>query len=78
MFTPDEAKKEWCPFARYPGAGIHNNAPVGINRAPGQSLPPEARCLGPGCMAWRWKHAESAGEPASERVGYCGLAGKPE
>jgi len=29
-------------------------------------------CYGKGCMAWRWIAT------ATERVGFCGLAGRPE
>lgn len=30
-------------------------------------------CLGSGCMAWRWADHDAA----SDRQGYCGLAGRP-
>jgi hypothetical protein len=37
-------------------------------------------CVGSCCMAWRWWCAALPGgkEDSPARIGYCGLAGKPE
>lgn len=34
-------------------------------------------CIGSGCMAWRW-FGLMINDSRPEKVGYCGLAGKPE
>lgn len=60
--TEDEAKTKWCPFARV--AWMEGQFPDGyaipVNRqATGERtkehehLPPEPKCIGSSCMAWR-------------------------
>lgn len=80
--TEDEAKKLWCPHARI---GVTNSEGGGfsVNRA-GPSVPLRSldRCLGFGCMAWRWTdiieaQGQSIPMPQGNPHGYCGLAGKP-
>lgn len=34
-------------------------------------------CSGCECMAWRWACGDTD-KPTDERLGYCGLVGKPE
>lgn len=65
--TEEEAKKRWCPFARY-SAGSNDNASNRWQRQDGDNdlNPPTCRCIGSGCMAWR--------EAYNDR-GFCGLAG---
>ena len=83
MYTEDEARQKWCPFARY---SIRSSS---FNRAGGQDDPYIAcRCLGARCMAWRSEMAPYIA-PGSDPLatkrpekttgrGYCGLAGRPE
>lgn len=35
------------------------------------------RCIGSGCMAWRWYDTEVPPRPRGPQRGYCGLAGRP-
>lgn len=95
-----EAITKWCPHIRVarsepvdpsvninaPGnatvvAGCNSDA-LGRNRVPGS-----CRCIGSGCMAWRWagwhntRFGTVAPVPPAEhrrgdRLGYCGLAGR--
>jgi hypothetical protein len=61
--TEEEAKKKWC----YRSNGI---AVYGDN----DHVDPE-KCCASLCMAWRW--LDSGSVLASERRGYCGVAGVP-
>lgn len=91
--TEDEARKKWCPFARFI-APLDKNGVIaamtdGCNRifasADNHELNPSAaRCIASECMAWRnvFEKQEKKGAPVGvkENVlvgGYCGLAGKP-
>jgi len=80
VYTEDEAKTMWCPFARVP---FGNGAVNGNRGFEGHSSQKESLCIGSACMAWRWKHSggdhNAIGEPTSLVLphGYCGLAGKP-
>lgn len=52
----EEAKKKWCPYARV----AVNDGQFSANRAEGPDpYEPVAfynsTCMGPNCMAWRWK-----------------------
>jgi hypothetical protein len=62
--TEREAKEKWCPFARSRDGlgGTENRRPDGA---------PIHRCLGAGCMAWRWFIVD--GRLSTE--GFCGCAG---
>lgn len=68
--TEDEAKKRWCPFARtlYVGkaGGIQPPSNRFSNPDGQENNPPDCRCIGSACMAWRWRLSGD---------GYCGLAG---
>lgn len=35
-------------------------------------------CIGSDCMAWRWVGGEHLRQRKLVKLGYCGLAGKPE
>lgn len=93
--TEAEAKAKWCPFARvasspvtvrYPDGHVHSvkSQPVSVNRG-GAGSADEVRCLGSGCMAWRWRdEIKSASLTVGVVVtgksavdGWCGLAGTP-
>lgn len=70
--TEDEAKTKWCPMVR---AGI--DAGMAVNhhvdmRPKGDGVYDQSRCIGSGCMMWRWHSNEGKGFK-----GYCGLAHNP-
>lgn len=75
--TQAQARKKWCVHARL-GAGEGLPAFNAFGNA-------YMKCLGAGCMAWRWKGWRVefdmiASNPPpearrSERMGFCGLAG---
>lgn len=79
MKTEDEARKCWCPFARF-GAVSEAHLPVHKNEG--------FHCVAAKCMAWRWidslkiSYPNLDGKavvelPQSDWRGFCGLAGKP-
>lgn len=67
LMTEEEARARWCPFARVPlyaaqpvqeeSPTAANRAPPGANDATRAGVERETRCLGAGCMAWRWAPA---------------------
>ena len=76
--TEDEAKTKWCPHVRFVDCEdrLYDNRPSSMQNG--------AKCLGAGCMAWRWQPnwGESPENPAActelpPIEGYCGLAGRP-
>jgi hypothetical protein len=87
MYTEEEAKTKWCPFARLMLTVNEGDRPIlgvgGVNRY-GKDGVDQAlgTCIGSQCMAWRWEVPESEFEkmmatrksvmPASRR-GSCGL-----
>lgn len=72
--TEDEAKLLWCPEARVSLYHRSTDANRMVRYGSGegsedhQAFLKETRCLGSGCMAWRW---------SNRATGYCGKAGKP-
>ena len=90
MYTEDEAKTKWCPFAR--DWVVDGKDAAAINRhfrLDGTHV--HSPCIASACMAWRWgpeirgvsddpdrPHAVSRFEKVEPRTGYCGLAGKPK
>jgi hypothetical protein len=70
LLTEKEAAMRWCPFTRTyaePGHLEVGAIATAVNRGPTYD---PCRCLGSGCMAWRWSDADSA----FGKVGECGLA----
>lgn len=55
LVTEEEAKTKWCSFART----TDPSESAAVNRMAGGRPDPEARCLGSGCMAWRWAAGEA-------------------
>jgi hypothetical protein len=81
-YTEEEAKKNWCPFARVREA--NNGAAAAVNIRSFHSNP-HVRCIASACMAWRWKSRFGTDPDNPENCavlppthGYCGLAGRPE
>lgn len=80
MLTEDEARKKWCPMARYVA---DSNDPNTANRWVRIST---CCCIASDCMAWRWEPWVN-GSPANgprnnngeqrDPRGYCGAFGKP-
>lgn len=76
VFTEDEAKNSWCPFAR--GDSVARERVAGDGKY-------HNRCIGSACMAWRWHatHINNPDDPTGDLIpsgdtyGYCGLAGAP-
>jgi hypothetical protein len=58
MFTEEDAKTKWCPFARVVQVGDRDGGAFNrVGLRDGQETP-RGMCLGPGCMAWRWGQDE--------------------
>jgi len=85
MHTEDEARKLWCPMARYAWdedkRAYNRYGFIGNDDTAEDVLNPEScRCIASECAVWRWftdqQYAEGPGGTfALERHGYCGLAG---
>jgi hypothetical protein len=73
LMTGAEARKCWCPFARYLMGGDGEGL-ASVNRQSDFDAPPMARCIASDCMAWRWAKGDAA---SSGGQGFCGLAGHP-
>lgn len=77
MTTENEAKTKWCPFSRtgiYAGDGavaVNRHCSDDMKDVRDRLLSENTRCLGSGCMAWRW-----AGTPHLKQWGY--IPGEPE
>lgn len=68
----------WCPFGRK----FNGDTEVGsaaVNRTGRDPAAEVSPCLGSSCMAWRWATEEGpmGDAVASEKQGFCGLAGRP-
>ncbi|CAO3453320.1 hypothetical protein [Azospirillum argentinense] len=82
LMTEGEAKKKWCPHARYTADEEDNSA---SNRWCGDKAPKECLCIATNCMAWRWGYERNFGGDLDRttdfksglRTGYCGAFGKP-
>lgn len=92
IYTEDEAKTKWCPFARYATAAepASNRWKQSAPESEPHALNPiPCRCIAWACMAFRpagWRDKDDgsisrdpclADPKYAEPVGYCGLAGKP-
>lgn len=84
MYTEDEAKTKWCPFARvafswgeggsiFDGEGATPMATT-VNR--GRNLSADTLCIASACMAWQWEPEDEERPLSDQRAttrGYCGL-----
>jgi hypothetical protein len=70
IFTEEEAKTKWCPFARELYSRMGTFGPANRFRHHNEGY---SRCIASQCMAWRWVDDEP-----DIGVGFCGLAGKYE
>ncbi len=87
LLTEKEARGKWCPHVRLRVLDRAHAETMAFNRVVKKAGPHDARddvefthCIGSGCSQWRWPAAGSGQltNSAGERVGYCGLAGRPE
>jgi hypothetical protein len=81
MPTEDEARKLWCPMARY----ARGNDPPAYNRCDFDDevveSPGSCRCIASKCAMWRWDYKQIIPGPNGDvkvMVGFCGLAGRPK
>jgi hypothetical protein len=92
LLTEEEAKKRWCPFAKYASAGPHPSwptmptiiAPEGRQWAFAQdSYAFPQKCIASECMAFRlmpqmYRHTTSGGSYASKaKANAYGVEGEP-
>lgn len=76
LLTEKEAKTKWCPYAISAVRRYEDGASV-VNRRIGSGKPDvDCMCIAADCMAWRAMSVKKDGETV--KMGYCGLAGKPE
>lgn len=73
----DDANKMWCPMVRALDESIGGNADQfaatsDASLANYMRIPIWSRCISDDCMMWRFADDEPV-----QRIGYCGLAGKP-
>jgi hypothetical protein len=82
LVTSEEAKaKNCCGQATFATVFLALTADAAVPVASGQwpkkdqgNMP---KCTGDACMAWRSAGTRRVGCCGEERLGYCGLAGKP-
>lgn len=94
MMSEAEAKEKWCPQARAILAGRkEDKGPLQVsdqktsyNMVLDQTKKGAkdfyVKCIGAGCMAWRWAEKSALEVPMTgdvmARKGYCGAYGKPD
>ena len=64
-----EAKEKWCPFAN-----VALGEEASANRPYKDNFHDSCRCLGSGCMAWKYANPKTVCDDGEDE-GYCGLAG---
>ena len=76
LLTEKDAKTKWCPYAISAVRRYEDSASV-VNRRIGSGKPDvDCMCIAADCMAWRAVSVKKDEETV--KMGYCGLAGKPE
>lgn len=88
LVTPEQAAEMWCPNSRVVPNHEHyaaGNRFEKITSDTASRLNAKTFCIGPHCMAWRWRTvwvpAHSGQGPQrveTPKRGYCGAFGKPE
>lgn len=74
ILTEEEAKKKWCPEIRtglVHGMSVNHHVDM---RPGGAGVHDESRCIGSGCMMWRW-HYDGLSDYPPDTKGFCGKAG---
>jgi len=67
----EEAKRKWCPFARYSDKMKITAANRIGSIITYSDNPEQCRCISEECMMWEWKT-----EDDGEYEGYCGLSAR--
>lgn len=76
LLSEKEAKTKWCPYAMSAVRRYADSVTV-VNRRIGSGKPDvDCLCITTDCMAWRVVSVQKDNETV--KMGYCGLAGKPE
>ena len=76
LLSEKDAKTKWCPMARA-GFRRDGDSSLTINRRIGSGkADPDCLCIATECMMWRT--VTIVKETETLKLGYCGLAGKPE
>ncbi len=76
LLTEKEARTKWCPFAVSAVRRYEDSVSV-VNRRIGSGKPDvDCFCIATDCMMWRVVSVKKDDETV--KLGYCGLAGKPE
>lgn len=76
LLTEKDAKTKWCPFA-LSAIRRYEDSATAVNRRIGSGKPDvDCLCIAADCMMWRAVAVLKDGETV--KMGYCGLAGKPE
>jgi hypothetical protein len=65
MMAEEEAKKTWCPFARF-AKHTHATLETTVNRDGEGNAHPKCLCLGSGCGVWK-RNWENHGECGMKR-----------
>lgn len=74
IVTEAQARELWCPFSRvvFPGPVVANRVSWTLTKSAMRAEQVAAtKCLGSGCMVWRWRRYVEANEGVR---GFCGLA----
>ncbi|NUO81952.1 hypothetical protein HUU05_17910 [candidate division KSB1 bacterium] len=76
LLSEKDAKTKWCPFA-ISAVRRYEDSVSTINRRIGSGKPDvDCFCIAADCMMWRAVSVTKDNEKV--KLGYCGLAGKPE
>jgi hypothetical protein len=75
VLTEDDAKTKWCPETRVAitaGMAANRTASMSEDGRGYANIFEETRCLGSGCMLWRWQSLTSG--PGGQAIGFCSLS----
>jgi len=74
MYTEEEAKKLWCPFARVMNAKGDGGGNRWDNTVPEATCPNGGLCIASNCAVWRWT-GDCDERPTDEKCPTCGGSG---